>query len=833
MKLTILAVLSLFTFTISAQRPQGKGGKGAPRDWSKMPKNGRVFGRIMDANLNEALSFATISLSHLKDSTIVTGGIANERGWVDIEGLTYGPWKMTVSFIGYEDKELPMFILNPRQSTKDLGVIEVSPSSETLEEVNIVAERSLVEIKIDKKVIDVSKDLTNIGGSAEEVLQNMPGVEVDMDGNISLRGNTNVTVLIDGKPSSLTGGSRKAVISQIPADAIEKVEIITNPSAKYDPDGMSGILNIILKKNKLKGFSGNVAANYGFNDNYNGNAGLNYRNKKWNLYSNYAYRRSDRFRVVTSDRALYLGDSTSTLDQDTDGSSVKENHTISAGVDYNLTPKSVLSVSGNMNLRDELSNEVVDFRNFNNSNTLDNFYQRFNDGLGNAFSYTGNVAYDLEMKKEGRKLSTYANYSLREGEGDDVYRELYLNLDGTEDYALIPYFQNQQRTESITNLLYALDYTHSMKKDAKFETGVKYTGRLIGQDMKLFEDTLDIDNPVLDENQSNNFEYNEQVMAAYGTYGRSYKKFEYQVGLRAEAVLTNSKLVTSNEDFENNYNSLYPSAHVSYKASVKNTFSLSYSRRVNRPGYHSLNPFRDVSDPFNVRTGNPFLRPEYINSYELGYIRYFEKGMISASAYYKTTTEMIQRLKQVDSSGVSTLTWANYSGQENIGVEMNLNVSPVKWLRLNGSFNIYQNKVDAGNLETTTDMSNTALGYFGRVSASYIPNKKLSVQLSGFYRGRRIFAIGYMDPMLGMDLGARYQLIDKKLSVNIKLKDMFDTRQFQIHMEEPTYRQDLLWDWQSRFLFVGLDYRFGNMKVQKKRRRNMAPSDMGGGGGMM
>jgi len=831
MKLTVLAVLSLFTFTISAQRPQGKG---APRDWSKMPKNGRVIGKVMDASLNEPLSFATISLIHGKDSTIVSGGLANEKGWFDIEGLTYGPWKMTISFIGYEDKVLEPFIINPRSLTVDLGVISVAASSKALDEVSIVAESSQVAIKIDKKVIDVSKDLTNAGGSAEDVLQNMPGVEVDMDGNISLRGNTNVTILIDGKPSALTGASRQAIVNQIPADAIEKVEIITNPSAKYDPDGMSGIINIILKKNKLKGFSGNVAANYGFDEQYNGNASVNYRNKKWNLFSNYAYRKNERFKVSLTERELYLEDTTK-LVQTTDadqGIRKRESHNFGAGAEYNLSPKSVLGISGTYNLNHSTNNTEVDYSDFDVANTLIDLFQRNNGDNSDNSSYGLNLSYDQSFKKEGQKLSSFLNYSLNDGLSISNYEELYFNLDGTLDNATLPFYQDQNNDSKVNNIVYQLDYEQPLKK-GKLESGVKYTGRIIDQDMSVFEDTTGIQDLQLVDEMSNHFIYNEQVMAAYGIYSNSFKKFEYQIGLRAEAALTDSELKTTGEVFENNYNALYPSAYVTYKHNVKSSYNLSYSRRVNRPGYRSLNPFRDISDPFNIRVGNPFLNPEFIDSYEAGYIRYFEKGLVSFNAYYKKSHDEISRVKQVDSMGVSTLSWDNFSSEQNIGFEVNLSMSPTKWLRLNGSFNMYQNIVDASNLETTTDLSNTALIYFGRLNGTITANKKLSFQLSGFYRSRRNFAIGYMEPMLGMDFGARYSLIEKKLNINLRLKDAFDTRRFEIYTAEPTYQQHALRDRQSRFLFVGLDYRFGSMKASKKRRKGAPYGDYDDGGGMM
>lgn len=841
MRLTVIALLSLLSIGLFAQRPPygGQGGNKGPRDWSKMPKVGRVIGKVMDEEANQPLSFATISLVHGKDSTIVSGGIANDKGWFDIEGLVPGPWNLTVSFIGYDEMKLPVFNISPRDATKDLGEIKVKASSQKLDEVNIVAERSQVEIKIDKKVIDVSKDLTNAGGSAEDVLQNMPGVEVDMDGNISLRGNQNVTVLIDGKPSALTGASRQAIVNQIPADAIEKVEIITNPSAKYDPDGMSGIINIILKKNKLKGFSGNVAANYGLGDQLNGNGSINYRNKKWNLFSNYAYRRSENFTVYRSERDLFVEDTTKlVLSTDEDQSNrTRESHNIGAGVEYNLSPKAVIGLTGSYNQNQSRSWEEVDYNNFDVNNSLFELFQRNNGGTREGEGYSANLTYDHDLKGKGHKLSSFLNYSFNDGLRVENYEELYYNLDGSIDNGTLPFFQDQNNDDNVTNIVYQLDYEKPLKK-GKIESGLKYTGRLIDQNMTLFEDTTGTKNLQLVEEMSNHFVYNEQVMAAYGIYSNSYKKFDYQIGLRAEAALTDSELKTTGEVFENNYNALYPSAYLTYKHNVKNSFNLSYSRRVNRPGVYSLNPFRDVSDPFNIRTGNPFLNPEFIDSYEAGFIRYFEKGLVSANVYYKQSYDEISRVKQLDSLGISTLTWDNFSSERNLGFEINLNASLGKKFRLNGSFNFYRNTVDATNLETTTDLSNSAIAYFGRINGTVTATDRLSFQISGFYRGRREFAIGYMDPMYGMDFGARYQIIEKKLNLNVRLKDAFDTRRFAILTSENnpglSYVQDVLWDRQSRFLFVGLDYKFGNMKYQKRRKRRGGSNQRDyDGGGMM
>lgn len=808
-------------------------------DFSKMPKDGRIYGTVIDSMNNVPLEYATISMKHLKDSTQLSGGIADDKGKFDISGLMYGPWEVTISFMGYEDKVIDRVRVMPQNNIVDLGRIMVIQSAEQIDEVEIINEKPIIEMNVDKKVFNVDKNITTTGGGAEEVLNNVPGVEVDMDGQITLRGNSNVTVLIDGKPSTLTGGSRQAILDQIPADAIESIEIITNPSAKYDPDGMSGIINIVLKKNKLQGVNGSVSTNYGIPTRtdeidtrgmYSGNASINYRNNKWNLYSNYSYRQNNMWREGTNYRELMNTDSANILSQESLGDRLRESHTIKAGADYSFTPKSTLIMSGTFNTKNRGGSGTEDFLTYSDNVFID-YYDRTNNETDQGYSYDATLGYEQVFKTPKQKLTTYFNYSYGIGEEVESVSQNYYNLDGSVNDAFNPYFQDQTNDDYNVNILHSLDYVHPTKT-GKIEMGMKYTGRIIDQNYKFFYDSTGTQTMLENDFLSNHFNYDEKIMAAYGIYSSKFKKFEYQFGLRAEQALTTSLLTETNESFNNDYFSLYPSGHITYKPGKGNEFAVSYSRRVNRPGFWSLNPFVDYSDPNNIRTGNPFLRPEYINSYELIYTKYIGRNSITASVYHKQTYDMIQRIVTVDSAGVSTLSWTNYAGAENTGVEVIFMASPTKWLRMNGSFNIYQNKVDGSNLDQ--DFSNTAFNNFGRLSMTIKPIDNLDIQLSGFYRGRMEFAIGHMDPMYSMDLAFKYYMLDRKLDASLRIGDVFNTRQFSIHTADTYFMRDIYRKRQSRLVQVGLSYRFGKMQMSKRRGgpRNNNGMD-GGDGGVM
>lgn len=794
------------------------------RPYADRPAIGSVAGSVTDSVSGSAVEFAAVSLLLQRNDSLVSGGITDAKGHFFIEAVRPGLYTVRIDFMGYNTRRVPDVRVSPKEPRASTGKVALAPSSVALDAVEIEAERSFVTNAIDKKTYDVGQNAVSDGGSATDVLQNVPSVDVDIDGNVSLRGSDNVTILIDGKPSGLTGASRQAVLEQIPASSIERIEVITNPGARYDPDGMSGIINVVLKKNRAKGANGSVRVNAGNRNKYNAAIDLNYRTRKFNVFAGYSINRDQRWREGITDRTTtFANDSSTVLDQYSYIDNIRLSHVLKGGIDLFLNQRNTFSVSGNYNPSGSRSDGSVRYRVFDDELLLVQHYTRFTDSEDERSAYDLNIGWDRTFRQEGRTLGV----SLRQSEGSerDANRYEEVSAISTPQDELV--LQHTDVTDGSTMLIAQLDYVHPVNESFKFETGYKTTFRQLETDFYSESWNAAADALRPDTLLNNVFAYDEAIHALYGIVGGKMGKLEYQVGLRAEQAYTTANQRTTNEVFELDYFNLFPSAHVAKKLPNNQEVRVSYSRRINRPNNRWLNPFPDLTDPLNIRQGNPQLRPEYIDNYEVSYARYWEKGhSLTGAAYYRPIYDVVRRIRRVDEEGVSITRPENLTTGINMGLEGIFTSQLRKWWNITLSVNVFRTTFDGSNIEVSGgEFSNQAFSARGKLNSMMNLPHNLQLQVTARYRAPGAHTQGDIYQMFTSDVALKYTFAEKRASATLRLSDVSNTRRWKFSSEGPNYSQLGTFKRESRILFVGLSYRFGQQQAQRRRGR-----DQGAGG---
>ena len=733
-----------------------------------------------------------------------------------------------IAFIGYE-KYTGKVSFRPQGSgpVNDLGIVKLKPSAKMLEGAEIVADKSFVMNNIDRKTYNTEQLSVATGGNVNDILQNLPSVDMDAEGNISLRGNENVTILIDGRPSGLTSAGGKSLLESLPASAVEKIEVITNPSAKYDPDGISGIINIITKKNKLVGLTGNVSVTTNFDKGYGGSGSLNYRKGKLNLYSNFGYNYNIRYSSSESYRQTFTpnSDAVSILDQNGEGESNNRSFNIKVGADYNLTDKSTLSFSTLMNQGKRKYDEYL-WYNFSGDPLLpDSLYRRDTEGSSDDQGFDLELNYKTYFKAPGRMLNLQATSSITSDDNDDAYtQQVYLNEE-TPNPSVPADLQNDNTTEENNISTFSADYEHPLSEDKKIDAGFKSTLRHIDNDFRseYFDETAN--DFVNNTDLTNRFVYDDGVYAVYAQYRQSIGKFGVQAGLRSEYAERESELKNTGEVFSKDYFSFFPSVFATWKPNLKWQTKVSYSRRINRPRTGQLNPFASYEDPLNIRTGNPDLDPEYTDSYELEGNRIFEKFNLTATLYYRYTHDPIQRYRAYDPvTGIANVTFENINSSENFGLELILNGNVFKWWTFTLSSNIYQNTIDASNIESNLGSSDIAVS--SRIFTTFKLPYKFDFQLTYSYRAPFDVPQGSMKDMQMMNFAISKKLLKEKMTATFRVSDPFDNQRFGFELEGTGYTQDYTRRRDNRTFTFALNWRFGELKDRDARpKRDQAPRE--------
>ncbi|MBU2018181.1 MAG: TonB-dependent receptor [Bacteroidetes bacterium] len=794
---------------------------------AKGVKSITLTGQVLDSSSLQKLEFVSVVLLNVEDSSIVTGGLTDSSGNFSIGPLAPQAYLLRLSFIGYNTKWLNLGFVSDDEREKNIGKIALNLSSavQELGEVKAVGQLDVLKIGIDKRTYNVGEDINNQGGSATDVLNNVPSIEVDQDGNISLRGDGNVLVLIDGRPSTMAG-STESILRSIPSSSIERIEVVTNPSAKYDPDGTSGIINIVLKKNKLRGINGEVSATAATGNLYQGSAGLSIRNNKLNIYGNYSYNYTEGFRDFNG--ITTIADSNgnvTTLTQSRPGTDLRKNNTTRFGFDYSLSENKTIGISTTLN-----TSEHFRFGNLTNvlTNENDDILRQWNRRMTDPSKDKNNdynLFYQWKFKEDLGEFS--ANFRFSDGQenrsGTYVERSEISNGEPDDSDFLQQRLSNDENNQVTTG---QVDYSKVFSKRAiRIEAGAKqiirnqnnlsYSERLQNSTNEWNPDTL----------ANFSYEYHESITSTYFILGQALGKLKYQVGVRPEYAVQNPVLESKNISINNTYFNFFPSAHIRYNQSKEKEWGLSYSRRINRASSHQLNPFSDYSDPNNLRTGNPYLQPEYINSLDLSYVLDKNKWTFSGSAFYRLTTGVIQRFKVFFPNNTSAVTYQNIDQSNSFGTEFIINYKPTKNFRNNISINtdriVYLDRT--GESTFTNSGYNFAVKYSGSID---FWKKTASFQMNIRYNSPRITAQGTVLPRSAVDLSAQKKLKDGNWVIGARVSDVFNTQGFQYDLSQNGNRQTGNYKWQTRRAYLTVTYRFGKYEVSKK-----SGNSEGGGGG--
>lgn len=850
----LLLLIFLLTVDLSALAQGGeRGGNGGRGRGGDRPKIGQVFGKVRDAETGKAIEFATIAVLSPSDSSIVGGGVTDSNGRFDIRELPVGRHMARVMFMGYHDEIIGDIRLNPKGgTTQDLGTIHLQPNVQALEAAEVVAQQSSLELLIDRKVFHVGNDLNAVGSTATELLKNVPSVDVDIDGSISLRGSSNVTILIDGRPSGLTGSSSEGLLSQIPSSTIDRIEIITNPSAKFDPEGMAGILNIILKKDKLRGMNGQLAVTAGTGGNHSGSVNGNWRGSKFNLTGNIGANLRDGLRTSTSERDQWFGiggdlapDSSSHLSTTSNSDNLRAGLSGRVGLDYMHTPFTTWNIGyrGNISDNSGLGNtanlELWDIALA--PNQIVNQFTASNKA-SESISNTYDAGYERKFGSDRHVLRMTARLSQSQGISEDsVFIQTFmgpledsLNIPSEYDFphsAELLSNINSKDTEG-SNLNLQIDYERPLANDGKLELGMRSTVRSSREEFTYA--------PGLDPGFGTafqDFKYSEDIHAAYGTWGRKFGAVGLQLGGRFEQVFTQAELKgadgTAIRDslFNNDYFSFYPSVNMNYTVDDRNQWQISFSRRVNRPRGRQVNPYVDNSNPRSIRIGNPYLRPEYTQSVEVNHQLTSRAITLTSGLFYKHTTDVIRRYRTTDSLGVSTSTFENIASQKNYGAEMVGMWRPSDRFSFRGNASIYVERADGSNLEADLGSEGVriSLGY----QATTLLRKDYKVQINGRFMAPSAHLQGTFEGYFTNDIAVSRDLYDGKLRCSIRVSDLFNTRQWAYTSEGENFILDSTHKRESRFLYLSASWNFGKMDAGGRGKRGSrggeSPSDGGGG----
>ena len=779
-------------------------------------KDIRVSGLVLEKETQQPLEYATIAFFSKQQSKTITGGITDGKGFFNIP-VPSGVYDISIEFIGFETKTIPN-----QKLTKDIniGSITLVEDSEALDEVEIIAERTTVEIKLDKKIYNVGKDLTVRGGTVSDVLDNVPSVSVDVEGNVSLRGQDNVRILINGKPSGLVGLNSTDALRQLPAESIEKVEVITSPSARYDSEGTAGILNIILKRSKLQGLNGAITANAGYNPSAGISGNINYRTGDLNIFNTTGYNyREAPGNSYTNTKYLASGN---TIEETREFDRFRKGLNTNFGLEWYITDSASLTSSvfyRNSNNESNTTNQLVQF---DSNGALIGESRRFDPEIEDdkTIQYSTNFTKDFETS--GHKLSFDFQY---EDSSED--ENSFVAVDGLTS-EIVTTLEDQNR------ILLQGDYVLPIGENAQFELG--YRGSFNDQSTDYTVQILDNSSNqfVTDNNLSNTLNYREYVNAAYTQYGSKYGKFSYLLGLRLENTQITIDQPTSGDFSKKNYTGLFPTVNLNYELNDEESLMLGYSRRLRRPRSWFINPFPSRSSVTSIFQGNPDLNPSYSGTFDLGYINRFGKITFNTSAYYQHATEVFNFVsfdtgETVNVNGedvpVVQRTPINLSSEDRYGFEFTLSYRPSRKFNASANFNFFKSKSE-GIDPNGVDLGNENTSWFARLSAKYTLPANIEWQTRMFYRGPNADAQNKRDGIFSANLALSKDLFNEKASIAFNISDLFNSRKRTMETTTDTFISTSEFQWRERSFNLSFTYRFNQKKKRERNSNNNGGNDI-------
>jgi iron complex outermembrane receptor protein len=807
--LSLLAVL--LPFFISPLIAQES--KAAPSGQTAL--NCILTGKVTASGSEQAIGFASVTLLQRADSSLIAGVMTDEKGVFRIEHIPAGQYKIKIKFIGFEANVRELTL---KEGLLDLGFCQLKQSGKQLSEIVISEEKADIQMGMDKKVFNVENDLNSKGGSAVDVLKNIPSMNVDVEGNIILRGSGNVTVLIDGRASGMGGTNSSTFLEQIPSSSIERIELITNPSSKYDPDGITGIVNIILKKNKLQGWNVNAALSYGTFNKLNSSLNLGYRNQKINVYAGLTYRYNEKWYSGYTNRRNMLTDTSFSINQTSIGIRSTQTQLLKAGIEYSLDSKNTLSFSCLLNHDRDRDFDQVAYAYIDRNEMLRESGQRNMNGLGTLQGRDASLNYSRTFDRAEKLLSVEVSSSFNKNRTvDSIGQQNYF-----PDHSPVQLYPSVQRTDNRGSLLLyktKVDLIQPVGANARIEGGLKMSYRKL--DASFLSDTMNqpAGNWIRDTSINNHFYFEEQVYGAYASWNQKVQKIDYELGGRMEDTRTIVRLGNTNASFLQHYTDLFPYAHISWKISGTSEMRLGYSRRIAKPVMRFLNPFADYTDPRNLHFGNPYLKPEYAHMFELNYVKYFKKISVNGSLYYRIVENAIQMYKTLSDTlrGTVTSTFMNLRREDILGVDFIANMDLVKWLNLSGSMNSYQVIINGNDPNTPWHLNSFNL--IAKMTGRATLKKGFMLLVSGSYSKPQNVIQGRIHAQYYLDAAIRKDFMHGKFSASLGLTDVFNTFDNRTEVMTPNISQQYLKKRESRVATLSLSYNFGQMTEGSRKHK--------------
>lgn len=782
-------------------------------------RNKRIEGTVISKENGEPIGFAVASLFRSSDSTIVTGVVTDYNGFFKLVYSVNTEVFLRISCVGCQTKNISLS--NFKSNLIDLDKIEIGTLT-NLKEVQIMDDRPAYRVEEEKKIYRVDKDPVSASGAASDVLQNIPSVFIDLDGNVRLRGG-GVRILINGKPTSVLGISRREVLDFLPANMIESVEIINNPSSRYDANGEAGIINIVLKKPKESGLYAAFLGTAGNNENLTGSGQINFRNKKWSVSVSDNIRKYHMTGTTNKNREINQFADPSYLDQRQEWGEYSLTNAMRTRVGFSPDSTNDFTATYLYRTTTGIGSGVTWYDRFNNLRELTKVYDRSSPDTSNDFSYDLSLGYTHRFKKKDQELT--ADFVNNRG----VENSYTWNIQQYYDPSTLQPFTAPPLTESINDLavqsrtMAQMDYTHPFGKRVKLEAGVKTSIRFSDLDYDFRKFDFNVYDYFSIPGLANHYKQWERINAAYATFRKPVKGISVKLGLRAEQTINKSELVTTQLFNKRSYIDLFPSLHLLKKIQNGHSFTFSYSRRINRPSIRSLNPFYRYIDAVTIRTGNPNLLPEYTHSLELSHTKNWKNTTFNSSIYFRHTSNTIQRISYIDSIGNAITTYGNFNFDRDIGIETYITSQIGKVYRMNVGLNAYKTIIDGKNL-----------GEFF-YSENYNLNAKLNnyfnlkygwvIQLTGNYVSPIVTPVTRTQSIYFSDLSIRKEILGKRLTCSVRVSDLFYTRRQNSELINPVYHIYTYTRRASRMMFVSITYRPGIYKIKSKQKEEEPEED--------
>ncbi|WP_338877028.1 TonB-dependent receptor [Spirosoma sp. SC4-14] len=791
----ILLLLVLFPFLSTAQQ--------------KPDRQVLIKGVLIDEQA-KPIPFGTVTLHRQTDSSMVTGALSDESGKFEIRTQP-GIFWLKLSVVAYQERKLSPVKAVDRPV--DLGKVLLKASTKRLDEVVVRGEKSQMELSLDKRIFNVGKDLANAGGTAVDILSNVPSVAVDAEGNVSLRGSTSVRILIDGKPSGLVSLKGGSGLQQLQGSAIERIEVITNPSARYEAEGMGGIINIVLKKEHKEGINGSFDVITGYPSNFGLAANVNYRRKNLNFFVNY----TASFRNTPGRSSLYQevfrNDSTFITQQNSTNRLKGLNNSARAGLDYFFNPKNILTASYTWRISKGKRYSDILYRDYLfSTNSLRSTTTRTQDETETEPNSEYALTYKRSFAREGHELTADVRY-LDNWESSDQYFDQHTYEPDGITASTPAVLQRSLNDETEKQLLVQIDYVRPFSKNGKIEAGIRSSSRDMTNNYSVTQQNDDGNWTAL-PGLTNDFLYQERINAAYGIIGNKTRKLAYQAGLRGEITDVTTTLRQTNDVNPRHYANLFPSVHVTYELPRQHALQLSYSRRIRRPQYNDLSPFMTFSDNRNFWSGNPNLNPEFTNAFEIGHIKYFNKGSISSSVYYRHTDNKILSIRRVNDLGYSTTRPENLLSEHSFGAEFAGSYSPYSWWKLDGSFNFFRAITNGSNLDV--NYQSDTYSWFTRMISRFTLPGATDIQLRGNYEAPQKTPQGRRKALATLDLAVSKDLFNNNGTLTLNVIDVFNSRRFRSITQGENFYTETSSQYRLRQINLTLSYRLRQAKKKEK-----------------